>query len=113
MNKKFFNSLTNLVKDSGYTVERPKGSQHPRYPEYIYPLDYGYINDTKSSDGDEIDVWIGSMGNQTINGIIISFDPVKKDSEMKLCVGCTEEELHDALSANNNGEMQAILIRNE
>lgn len=109
MNESFFKSLDELVAAQGCSVDRPKGSRHPRYPEYIYPLDYGYINGTTSTDKAGIDAWIGS-GPKRVTGIIVTFDPVKKDSEMKVCIGCDDQELKAALAANNRGGMQAILV---
>ena len=108
MNEQFYSSLDDLVATNGYSVDRPKGSAHPRYPEYIYPVNYGYINTTKSTDGAEIDAWIGTSGS-SVTGII-ALDPVKGDSEMKVCIGCTQSEKSLALEANNRGTMTAILI---
>lgn len=31
-------------------IDRPKGSAHPRYPEFIYKVDYGYLKNTSSID---------------------------------------------------------------
>lgn len=109
MNEKFFKSLDQLVINNGFSVDRPKGTAHPRYPDYIYELNYGYINSTKSTDNAEIDAWIGTDGSM-VTGIIVTFDRVKSDSEMKLCIGCTVEEKATALKSNNRGDMNAILI---
>ena len=57
MNKEYWNSLDQLVKANGFEVERPKDSVHPKYPNYIYPLDSGFIPGTSSDDGAEIDAW--------------------------------------------------------
>ncbi|MEH2097560.1 hypothetical protein [Nostoc sp.] len=35
-------------------------------------LDYGYLQDTQSGDGNNIDVWIGSLLNQTVTAVICS-----------------------------------------
>ena len=37
------------------TVDRPLGSSHPKYPEHIYPLNYGYIEGMTGGDGEEQD----------------------------------------------------------
>jgi inorganic pyrophosphatase len=39
------------------TVDRPLGSTHPKY-SFIYEVNYGYVPDTKSPDGEEIDAYI-------------------------------------------------------
>ena len=48
-----------LIGQNGITIDRPYRSRHPRFPEIIYPLDYGYINGTRGTDGDEVDVFVG------------------------------------------------------
>ena len=55
-------------------LDRPKGIAHPRYADLIYPLDYGYLRNTSAGDGDGIDVWIGSLNNKTLTGILCTFD---------------------------------------
>ncbi len=57
----FWQTLDTLVTESNLIIDRPRGSAHPRYPEYSYPLDYGYLRGTRSGDGDGIDMWVGSL----------------------------------------------------
>ena len=38
-------------------VDRKLGEKHPNF-DYIYPVNYGYIPNTVSEDGEEIDVYI-------------------------------------------------------
>ena len=40
------------------TIDRPIGSAHPRHPEMIYPVNYGYINGIFAGDGAEQDVYV-------------------------------------------------------
>lgn len=68
-----------------------KGTAHPRYPNFIYQVDYGYWEDTSSMDGAGIEVWVGS-GEKKIDAILCIVDLMKKDSEIKILIGCTEEE---------------------
>ena len=42
-------------------------------------------------DGGGIDVWVGS-GEKTVDAIMCIVDMMKRDSEIKLLIGCTEEE---------------------
>jgi inorganic pyrophosphatase len=53
-----------------------------------------------SSDGDGIDVWLSSLNMlrddpraKTLTGILCTFDTVKRDAEIKLLIGCTEEDV--------------------
>ena len=38
-------------------VDRPLGSKHPNF-DMIYPVNYGYIPDTISGDGEELDAYV-------------------------------------------------------
>lgn len=77
----FWHMLDKLVAENKLIIDRPKGSNHPRYNNFVYPLDYGYLEGTSSQDGDGIDVWIGSSQNKQVVGIISSVDYIKKDSD--------------------------------
>lgn len=39
-------------------VDRPIGSSHPDYPDQIYLVNYGFVPDTVSGDGEELDCYI-------------------------------------------------------
>lgn len=39
-------------------VDRPIGSSHPNYPDHIYLVNYGFIPNTISGDGEELDCYI-------------------------------------------------------
>ncbi len=88
----FWQAIDELVTICNIVIDRPKGSAHPRFPEYTYPLDYGYLEGTSSIDGQGIDVWMGSAKNKTVDAIICTVDLMKKDSEIKLLIGCSPEE---------------------
>ncbi|MFH1229519.1 MAG: inorganic diphosphatase [Candidatus Aenigmatarchaeota archaeon] len=38
-------------------IDRPMGSRHPK-KGFIYPINYGFIPNTKATDGDEIDAYV-------------------------------------------------------
>jgi inorganic pyrophosphatase len=38
-------------------IDRPMGSKHPKHG-FIYPVNYGYIPNTVSGDGEEIDCYV-------------------------------------------------------
>jgi len=107
----FWSALDKLVSESQVIIDRPKGSHHPKYSNFKYPVDYGYLENTSSMDGGGIDVWKGS-GKQCIDAIVCTVDLVKKDSEIKILIGCNEVEKQLILDAHNNSEyMKGILIR--
>ncbi|MEH1793146.1 hypothetical protein [Nostoc sp.] len=106
----FWFKLDRLVAASNLKIERPKGTSHPRYPSFVYQLDYGYLQDTQSGDGNNIDVWIGSLLNQTVTAVICSIDLEKRDTEIKILLGCTSEERQAILDIHNTGSQSAILL---
>ena len=57
----FWQGMTQLLITNSLVIDRRKGTTHPRYPQLIYPLDYGYLENTTSSNGGGIDVWLGSL----------------------------------------------------
>ena len=38
-------------------IDRPFGSKHPQHG-FIYPINYGYVPDTVSGDGEELDCYV-------------------------------------------------------
>ena len=40
------------------TVDRPLWSRHPKYPDLIYPVNYGYVEGVPGGDGEDQDVYI-------------------------------------------------------
>jgi inorganic pyrophosphatase len=91
----FWQVMAELIETNVIMIDRPKGSGHPRYPQEIYPFDYGCLENTTASDGGGIDVWIGSHGSKdkTLTGILCTFDTLKHDAEIKLLVGCTAMDI--------------------
>ena len=39
-------------------IDRPIGSAHPKYPDQIYLVNYGFIPNTESGDGEELDCYV-------------------------------------------------------
>lgn len=108
----FWSALDKLVETSDIIIDRPKNSAHPRYPHCIYPLDYGYLEGTSSMDGGGIDLWRGSDSGMALTAVICTVDLIKGDSEIKLLLGCTEEETQTILDFHNNSEfMKGLLVR--
>ena len=109
----FWEAIDRLVSESQIVIDRPKGSHHPRSPSTVYPIDYGYLSNTASMDGGGIDVWLGSASSRTVDAVICTIDLRKKDSEVKLLLGCTPEEKALIYDFHNKGEMKGILIKRE
>lgn len=100
-NPAFWNALNSLVRESEVVIDRPRGSHHPRYPELIYPVDYGYLKNTSSMDKGGIYVWRGTDPTRKIDAIICTVDLRKRDSEVKLLIGCTPDEKNLIIDFHN------------
>ena len=109
-NEDFWKSLDELVNTSEIVIDRPKGSTHPRFPDFIYRVDYGYLRDTTSMDGAGIDVWVGSSEEKCASAIISSVDFIKGDSEIKILYACTSDEIELIYKDHNRSDgMKGIL----
>ena len=62
----FWEILDSLVNDSEIVIDRPKGTTHPKYSNFIYKVDQGYLKNSSSMDGAGIDVWVGSGKKQLV-----------------------------------------------
>src|SRR5579884_4391019 len=113
----FWQALDRLVSKSEIVIDRPCGTAHPRYPAFIYPLDYGYLQGTTSGDGGGIDVWIGSRSTRQVTALLVTVDGQKRDAEIKLLLDCTPEECQAILALHDQsswgGSQSAILIRRD
>jgi inorganic pyrophosphatase len=106
----YWEYLDRLVASSRVVIDRPKGSHHPRYPDLVYPVDYGYLEGTKTVDGGGLDVWSGSMPVKCLSALVLTVDLFKRDVEIKLLLGCTEGEQVQILNFLNGDHMCAALI---
>ena len=68
-------------------VDRPMGSRHPRHG-FIYPVNYGYIPETISGDGEELDAYILGIYEplETFTGKCIAIIHRTNDNDDKLIV---------------------------
>lgn len=107
----YWKRIDDLVHHTQWVIDRPKGSAHPRYPDFIYPVDYGYLAGTSSMDGGGIDIWVGSVTPARVDGIMCIIDSVKKDAEIKVLLGCSDIEIVHIYEVLNTGGMQAIYIK--
>lgn len=111
-NEAFWTALEALIAASSLVIDQPKGTAHPRYPDFIYPVDYGYLADTASMDGGGIDVWLGTDEARRLDAVMCIVDLMKRDSEIKLLIGCTETEKQAIFRTHNETDyMKGVLIR--
>ncbi len=82
-----------LIAQNGLTIDRPYRSRHPDFADIIYPMNYGYVNNTTSTDGHEVDIFVGSADNGLV-GLLMTTDYGRGDREVKLLFDCTPEEIY-------------------
>lgn len=106
----FWGYLDRLVEASVLVIDRPGGSSHPRFPDFVYPLDYGYLEGTQAVDGGGIDAWVGSLEPRRITGIVCSVDLLKRDAEINILLGCSASEVETILNVSNRYGMRSAYI---
>ncbi len=113
MNETFWQTLDRLVTSSQVVIDRAKGSVHPRYKDILYPLDYGFLEETTASDSGGIDVFVGSLETK-VTGAVMTVDLGKRDAEMKVLIGCSGDEMRVVHGFLNSSQMGgALLVRGE
>ena len=76
-----------LGKKVHVVVDRPMGTKHPKHG-FIYPINYGYIPNTISGDGEELDAYIIGVFEavKEFDGECIAAIHRMKDDDDKLVV---------------------------
>lgn len=107
----FWRAMERLIADSEIVIERARGTRHPEHPQIVYPLDYGCLKGTSSSDGEEIDLFLGSESSRRLNGAFVTVDLEKRDCEIKLLIGCTADEIRTVDHFfNDYASMKGLLL---
>ena len=82
-------------------INRPLGSRHPDYG-FKYPVNYGFIPNTMTKDGEELDVYVLSVEEalKNFNGLAIAMIHRLNDNDDKLIVVpdgqmLTDEQIRD------------------
>ncbi len=124
LNKSYRNvrmiKMDNLKKYIGkkvtVTVDRKMGSKHPKWG-FIYPNNYGYIPNTVSGDGEELDAYILGVFDpvESFEGVCIAILHRLTDDDDKLIVvpenvNYTDEQIN-ALTEYQERFFKHIIIR--
>ncbi len=69
-------------------MDRPLGSVHPKHPEMVYPVNYGFVENTMSSDGAELDAYVLGVAKplEIFKGRCIAFIERENDNDPKLII---------------------------
>lgn len=112
INKGFWATIDRLVETSHIIIDRPRGVTDPNISDFIYPVSYGYLNNSISKDNKGINVWVGSDNKMDVDAIICTISLDNSKSNVCILIGCTEQEkdiLNDLHNSNDN--LKGILIR--
>ena len=109
MNIKEYLGKNVLVK-----MDRPLGSKHPKHG-FIYPVNYGFIPNTISGDGEELDAYVlGEFSPvDTYNGKVIAIIHRINDNDDKLVVSnkeYTDDQIR-ALTEFQERFFESVIIR--
>jgi len=90
------NSLSFLGQKVNVVIDRPLGSKHPQHG-FIYEVNYGYIPNTKSLDGEEQDVYVLGIDKPSdkIIGVCIAVIHRTNDNDDKLVVTSDGKDFSD------------------
>jgi inorganic pyrophosphatase len=111
-NAYFWQKIDTLFLSSKLVITRRKNDIHPKFPNLIYPTDYGYVNDTNSVSGDGVSVYAGTGNRSIITALVVAADILAKELDVKVLAGCNERETDDVLRFLNQTDYQkTVLIR--
>lgn len=108
--KEYLNKIVNIK------IDRKFGSKHPKHG-FIYPVNYGYVPDTISGDGEELDAYLLGVFEpiEEYTGKCIAIIHRTNDNDDKLVVVPENKEYSDdaieALVEFQEQFFEHILIR--
>lgn len=87
------NTKTYIGKLVEVKIDRPMGSKHPKHG-FIYPINYGYVPNTVSGDGEEIDCYVLGIFEpiEEFEGKCIAVIHRTNDNDDKLIIVPKEKE---------------------
>lgn len=81
------------------TMDRPMGTKHPKH-NFIYEVNYGYVENTKAPDGEELDAYFLGVEEplETAEGVCVAVIHRQDNDDDKLIVvpngtNLTDEEI--------------------
>ena len=85
-----------LGKTVDVIIDRQMGSKHPKHG-FIYPVNYGYVPNTISGDGEELDCYVLGVFEplDTFKGKCIAIIHRTNDNDDKLIIVPEEKEYSD------------------
>lgn len=111
------NNIDYLGKIIKIKIDRPFGSNHPKHG-FIYPVNYGYIPNTISGDGEELDAYLLGVFKSVdeYEGKCIAIIHRTNDNDDKLVIVPIGKEYSDdainALTEFQEQYFEHVIIRN-
>jgi inorganic pyrophosphatase len=112
MNRKYLGTLVDVK------IDRKLGERHPKHHNIVYEVNYGYVPNTVSGDGEELDVYVLGVEYPVneFRGRVIAIIHRTNDDDDKLIV-CPEgktysDEQIDALTEFQERFFEHVIIRN-
>ena len=105
-----------LGKELHIIIDRPFGSKHPKHG-FIYPVNYGYVPNTVSGDGEELDAYLLGIFKpvEEFDGECIAIIHRTNDDDDKLVVvpkgKSYSDDAIDALTEFQEQYFEHIIIR--
>ena len=105
-----------LGKKVKVVMDRPLGCAHPKHG-FIYPVNYGYIPNTVSGDGEELDAYVLGVHKpvEQFTGKVIAIIHRTNDNDDKLVVAPVDKNYTDehivALTEFQEKYFESIIIR--
>ncbi len=90
------NTLEYLNKEIKVKIDRKMGSKHPKH-DFIYPVNYGFVPNTVSGDGEELDCYVLGVFEpiEEFTGTCIAVIHRTNDNDDKLIVVPKDENYSD------------------
>ncbi len=87
-----------LGREVEVLIDRPLGSRHPRHPDIVYGMNYGYVSGTSAPDGEELDAYVLGVEEplERFLGVCIALIHRLDDDDDKLVVVPAGVTLTDA-----------------
>lgn len=112
------NNLDYIGKNIKIKIDRPLGSKHPKHG-FIYPVNYGFVPNTISGDGEELDAYLLGVFEpvEDSEGECIAIIHRTNDDDDKLVVVPAGKNYSDdaieALTEFQEQYFEHVIIRNE
>ena len=110
------NNQQYLGKTITAKIDRPLGSKHPKHG-FIYPINYGFIPNTTSGDGEELDCYILGVFEPitSFTGKVIAIIHRTDDDDDKLIITPEDKKYSndaiDALTEFQEQYFKHVIIR--